>query len=248
MRPITVILTGFSLVLLMSTPLSAGKAQSRHTFKRTVTLEQELDYLLFLPKDYEAERPQGWPMILFLHGAGERGDDLARVKVHGPPRLVEDDPNFPCIVVSPQCPAGQVWDNSALLGLLDQITTQHNVDRNRVYLTGLSMGGYGAWSLGLAHPERFAALAPICGGGERISVMLASRNHLDDLVQLPIWAFHGAQDPVVPLEESQRMVDAMKRLGVADVRLTVYPEARHDAWTQTYADEEFFDWLFKQTR
>ena len=131
---------------------------------------------------------------------------------------------------------------------MDQITTQHNVDRNRVYLTGLSMGGYGAWSLGLAHPERFAALAPICGGGERISVMLASRNHLDDLVQLPIWAFHGAQDPVVPLEESQRMVDAMKRLGVADVRLTVYPEARHDAWTQTYADEEFFDWLFKQTR
>jgi predicted peptidase len=115
-------------------------------------------------------------------------------------------------------------------------------------LTGLSMGGYGAWSLGTMHPERFAALAPICGGGELISVLLSSRDKSQALNTIGIWAFHGAKDPVVPVEESRRMVDAVKRAGVKDVKLTVYPEAQHDSWTETYNNPELYRWLLEHQR
>jgi len=222
--------------------------QTAETFRKTFTVEQRLDYLLFLPKHYASDRVKGWPMILFLHGAGERGSDLSRVKVHGPPKLVEQNPDFPFILVSPQCPEGRTWDTAELLGLLEEVVAAHNVDTNRVYLTGLSMGGYGTWSLGLEDPERFAAIAPICGGGAPISVKLADERRKQAVRKLPVWAFHGAKDPVVPLEESQRMVDAIGSIGSDQVKLTVYPDAQHDSWTATYANPEFFDWLLQHKR
>ncbi|MGC3959643.1 MAG: glycoside hydrolase family 2 TIM barrel-domain containing protein [Verrucomicrobiota bacterium] len=192
---------------------SAKPLQTPHHFARTVKQKQALDYLLFLPRDYSAKRAEGWPLILFLHGSGERGTNVFKVTKHGPPKQVESNPDFPCVLVSPQCPEGKTWDVSELTGLLDEVIAKHNIDTNRVYLTGLSMGGYGTWSLGLAHPERFAALAPICGGGERRSVSQAIRTKGDIVRKLPIWAFHGAKDPVVPLEESERMVNALKSAG-----------------------------------
>ncbi|WP_146599638.1 carboxylesterase family protein [Novipirellula aureliae] len=222
--------------------------QTAQKFSRTIELKQELDYLLFLPKDYDAERADGWPMILFLHGAGERGNDLERVKVHGPPKQVESDPDFPFVLVSPQCPKNETWDVAELNGLLDEILSKHNIDTDRIYLTGLSMGGFGTWSLGISNPERFAAIAPICGGGERLSVVLAAGSRKDALKKLPVWAFHGGKDPVVPLAESESMIDAMKRVGAEDVKLTIYPEAGHDSWTKTYKDPEFYSWLLQQKR
>src|SRR6266850_3254416 len=125
----------------------------------------EINYLLFLPKGYEANAQKRWPLILFLHGAGERGTNVWKVATHGPPKNVTSNPDFPFIVVSPQCPEGEIWSNDALLALLDEITLKHAVDTSRIYLTGLSMGGYGTWRLGLTHPEKFAAIVPICGGG-----------------------------------------------------------------------------------
>jgi predicted peptidase len=226
-------------------PMSEG-VESAEVFKRTITVEQELAYLLYRPPGYDPNRAEGWPLILFLHGAGERGTDLSRVKIHGPVKIAEQDPNWPFVIVSPQCPEGKVWDNASLLGLLDAVVAAYNIDTNRIYLTGLSMGGYGTWSLGLAHPQRFAAIAPICGGGERIGVVLAARRHQEALRQLPVWAFHGAKDQVVALEESERMVEALKRLGCNDVRLTIYPEAGHDAWTETYNNPELFQWFLRQ--
>jgi predicted peptidase len=110
------------------------------------------------------------------------------------------------------------------------------------------MGGYGTWALGVTHPDRFAAIVPICGGGEMISVLLSSRDKADALKSLGVWAFHGAKDPVVPLEESQRMVNALKRTGVKEVKLTVYPEALHDSWTQTYNEPELYPWLLQHER
>ena len=135
-----------------------------------------------------------------------------------------------------------------LLALLDDIIAKYAVDTKRVYLTGLSMGGYGAWDLGLAYPERFAAIAPICGGGQTITVLLSSRDKGPELKSLGVWAFHGGKDPVVPPDESQRMVDAVKKAGVADVHLTVYPGAEHDSWTETYKDPKLYDWLLKHER
>jgi predicted peptidase len=222
--------------------------QSAEHFSRTIEVKQDLDYLLFLPADYDSARAEGWPMILFLHGAGERGADLSRVKVHGPPKQVQSNPEFPFVLVSPQCPEGKTWDVSQLNGLLDDVIAKHNIDKTRVYLTGLSMGGFGTWSMGIANPERFAAIAPICGGGQRLSVLLAGSEQKQALKTLPVWAFHGGMDSVVAVEESQRMVDALKRLGAENVKLTIYPDAGHDSWTQTYDDPDFYPWLLQHHR
>jgi predicted peptidase len=222
--------------------------QKPQQFKRTITRTVSADYLLFLPKGYDAKGSQRWPLMLFLHGAGERGSDLKKVTVHGPPKLVKNKPEFPFILVSPQCPEGETWSDEVLIGLLDDVIEKHQIDTNRVYLTGLSMGGYGTWSLGVKHPERFAAIAPVCGGGETINVLLASRKKSAALKSLGVWAFHGAKDLVVKLEESERMVAALKKAGVKELELTVYPEAQHDSWTETYANEKLYEWFLKHER
>lgn len=227
---------------------SADKVEMAKKFSFKKTQRYDLNYLLFLPKDYSAKSGKRWPLILFLHGAGERGTNVWKVATHGPPKNVVEHPEFPFIVVSPQCPEGKTWSNDALLGLLDGIMKKYAVDKSRVYLTGLSMGGYGTWSLGLAYPERFAAIVPICGGGERIHVLLASREKSQALKSLGVWAFHGAKDPVVPVEESQRMIEMLKRAGVEDINLTIYPEAQHDSWTETYKNPELYEWLLKHQR
>jgi predicted peptidase len=221
--------------------------QTAKEFKFQKTHTAVVKYLLFEPRGYEASSKR-WPLILFLHGAGERGNDVWKVTTHGPPKNVNEDPDFPFIVVSPQCPAGEVWSDDILLGLLDQVIGNLKVDPQRVYLTGLSMGGYGTWSLGLSHPERFAAIVPICGGGNLINVMLAEGQRSQALKTLGIWAFHGGKDPIVPGEESQRMVDLLKKVGVQDVRITVYPEAGHDSWTETYKNPELYKWMLKHQR
>ncbi len=226
---------------------SPGNQMAKHLRLKTRE-ELEINYLLFLPKDYDAKSPKRWPLILFLHGAGERGTNVWKVAAHGPPQKVTAEPDFPFIVVSPQCPEGQIWSNDKLLPLLNEITRKYAVDESRIYLTGLSMGGYGTWSLGLSRPELFAAIVPICGGGEFISPYLSSRDKPEALRSLGIWAFHGAKDPVVPLAETERMVDLTKSLGVKDVKLTVYLEAGHDAWTETYKNPDLYRWLLEHKR
>lgn len=241
------------LAVLLATPGSAQEVtedlmQSRRTFSKQITRTLQAGYLLHLPKSYDPAGSKRWPLMLFLHGAGERGDDLSRVAVHGPPKLVKKRPDFPFILVSPQCPDGEVWSDEILLALLDSVVAEHRVDTNRVYLTGLSMGGYGTWSLGVKYPERFAAIAPICGGGETIHVLLSSRSRSAALKTLGVWAFHGAKDSVVKLDESRRMVTALKAAGVKEVELTVYPESDHDAWTETYANEKLYEWFLRHAR
>jgi predicted peptidase len=177
--------------------------------------------------------------LLFLHGAGERGDNLDLVKRHGPPKLIEAGKEFPFIVVSPQCPADKWWEPIELVALLDAIGQKYKVDPDRVYVTGLSMGGFGTWHLAAYAPERLAAIAPICGGGE---IYWAKR-----FAHLPVWAFHGAKDTGVPLERSQVMVDELKKLG-GHPKFTIYPEAGHDAWTATYDNPQLYEWLLAQKR
>ncbi len=227
---------------------AVGRAgtQGEAEYREIVTRTNQLRYLLYLPADYEANAGPKWPLVLFLHGAGERGSDLQKVAVHGPPKLVSQGRQFPFILVSPQCPAGQVWDESALVGLVDSIQARYRVDPARMYVTGLSMGGYGTWLLAQKHPGRFAAVAPVCGGGDRIRSLLPSQ--VDALKTLGVWAFHGAKDNVVPLSESERMVEAFKRIGVEDIQLTVYPEANHDSWTATYDNPVLYEWLLKHHR
>ena len=197
-----------------------------------------LHYLLYLPPNYDkGDKP--FPLILFLHGAGERGTDLSKVKIHGPPKLVEKQRDFGFIVVSPQA-SKFGWDAKALLKLLDEIEEKYKVDKDRVYLTGLSMGGYGTWALAAEAPKRFAAIAPICGGGNP-----ATAKKLKDV---PIWVFHGAKDNAVPLARSEQMVDALKKAGAKEVKFTVYPDAGHDSWTATYNNQELYQWFLAHKR
>ncbi|MFO1022877.1 MAG: prolyl oligopeptidase family serine peptidase [Planctomycetales bacterium] len=197
----------------------------------------KLDYLLFLPGNYATK--EKWPLILFLHGSGERGSDLELVKVHGPPKLIEKGHRIPFIVVSPQCPMDKDWQPHELTALLDDLVKKYKVDEDRIYLTGLSMGGMGTWKLAAYTPDRFAALVPICGGGETFWTK--------KFAHVPTWVFHGALDQGVPLRRSQEMVDALKKNG-GNVVLTVYPEAGHDAWTETYDNPALYEWLLQQKR
>lgn len=208
------------------------------------------DYLLFLPKDYDARSGKRWPTILFLHGSGERGSNVWRTIIHGPTKYIEKHPDFPFIVIIPQCPEGHKWSDEILLGILDTVSAKYAVDTNRIYLTGLSMGGYGTWSLATTYPERFAAAAPICGGEGSIGVVLSAANKTKApaLKTLPVWAFHGGKDNVVSVHESERMVDILKKAGDADVKLTIYPEATHNSWTETYNNPELYEWFLQHRR
>jgi predicted peptidase len=220
----------------------APGAQKPREFLATRTLESHFQCQVFLPADYRRDTTPSWPLLLFLHGAGERGNAIERVTVHGPPKIAPSQPGFPFVVVSPQCPEGRFWNVDELELLLDEVLRQYAIDPKRVYLTGLSMGGNGTWAWATAHPERFAAVAPICGWGDPVRVWLSEEPRKSGLIRLPIWAFHGAKDTVVPLADSQSMVAAFARLG-NKVRLTTYPEAGHDSWTESYANPALYDWF-----
>lgn len=180
-----------------------------------------------------------WPLVLFLHGVEERGTDIELVKTHGPPKLVAQGRDFPFVLVSPQCPDDRWWDTMLLRALIDEIEETYRIDPDRIYVTGLSMGGYATWRLATEQPARFAAIVPVCGGGTEGEICV--------IRSLPVWAFHGAKDPVVPLSESQKLVNALKACG-GNARLTIYPDAGHDAWTVTYNNAEMYDWLLQQRR
>ena len=211
--------------------------QTEQHLERQITVK--LDYLSYLPPDYDKQ--DSWPLMVFLHGAGERGSDLEKVKVHGPPKLIEEGKDLPFIIVSPQCPNDQWWPGleREVIALVDEMIDTYKVDKSRVYLTGLSMGGYGTWAIGCSYPKRFAALVPICGGGRPFRASA--------LKDVPVWAFHGAKDPVVPLQESRQMVHAVTAAG-GDAQLTVYPEAEHDSWTQTYANPRVYEWMLEHKK
>jgi predicted peptidase len=220
---------------------SGSGGQSEQMFQKEITKKVSLKYLLYLPKGYGEKKDQKWPLMLFLHGAGERGDDLSLVKKHGPPKLIDQGKEFPFIVVSPQCPISSWWPEEvdALTALLDEVQSKYAVDADRVYLTGLSMGGFGTWTLATRYPERFAAIAPICGGGDRYLV--------NRLKNVPAWVFHGEKDTTVPIQASKDMVDALKRAG-GTVQFTTYPEAGHDSWTETYNNPELYKWFLSHHR
>lgn len=268
------------LFALAAAAATATETQSVEAFQRTITKTVGYEYLLALPAGYATAPNAQWPVILFLHGSGERGTDPWLVAKHGPPKLIRGEvpppppgaggevPAVPVetaaarvqreaaaaqliknfIVVSPQCPDGQWWDDDTVLALLDELAARYRVDPRRVYLTGLSMGGFGTWSVGLKYPERFAAIVPICGGGQPIDARRSAREKKPALLNLGVWAFHGAKDPAVPLAESEHMIAALKEVGATDVKFTIYPEAGHDSWTESYANPELYAWLLQHVR
>lgn len=194
-------------------------------------------YQLFLPRGYSADRAKRWPLLIFLHGSGERGDDVAKVKVHGPPKIADRDPGFPFVTVSPLLGADQDWDIAKLDALLDHVVKRLRIDPTRIYLTGLSRGGHASWRWTIAEPKRFAAVAPVAGRG--------NAGEACRLMDLPVWAFHGDRDDVVPPEGSFAMARAIRACGGRNVRLTIYPDLGHNAWDPAYDDPALYAWLLE---
>jgi predicted peptidase len=219
------------------------QTQTASNLARTV----ELNYLLYLPGDYGKDPQEKWPLILFLHGSGERGSDLEILKRQPLPKTLDRGKNFPFIVLSPQLPL-EMGNWSPLIDpikvLFDQIEVGYLVDNRRVYLTGLSMGGFGTWEFALRYPRRFAAIVPIAGGYRYQSKEIPE--NICDLTDLPVWVFHGARDMTVLPSQSEDMVEALKACG-GNVKFTLYSDADHgDSWTRAYADPDLYKWLLEQ--
>jgi predicted peptidase len=226
--------------------LKKNAIQQARTLRTHIAPERDvtLNYLLYLPPGYDPQQPERWPLVLFLHGASMRGHDINLVKRQGLSKLVNQGQEFPFILVSPQCPSGQWWSwpqlSAALSQLLDEVESTYAVDPERIYVTGLSMGGFGTWSLAIASPQRFAAIVPICGPAENLDQISALR-------YLPVWAFHGDQDVIVPLQDMVKTVNALKAYG-GNVELTIYPGIGHNAADPAYAEPELYRWLLSQRR
>lgn len=178
-----------------------------------------------------------YPALIFLHGSGERGGPIERVLIHGPWRAGAAIPDFPFLLIAPHLPAGGRWSADQVLAVIDDAAARFPTDPDRIYLTGLSLGGHGAWETGLAAPERLAAIAPISGRGDPARAC--------DAAGLPVWAFHGVADDIVAAADNQAMVDAVRACGGAP-GLTLYPDVGHDAWTRTYDDPRLYEWLLSQ--
>ena len=235
------------LVILLDPAFEAWKNRPRagSQVKQQFLMEQgsvadavkiPINYLLYLPEEYAWARK--WPLVVFLHGAGDRGDDLEHLRCVTT-EIVSQCRRFSCILLSPQCPADSCWSPELVVRLIEHVSNLMSVDQDRVYLTGYSMGGSGTWETASYAPERFAAIAPVSGGG---NVEQAER-----LKTIPIWAFHGDQDKVVPIEASQRMVDAVRKCG-GQVNFTIYPGAGHGISERTYQNKQFYAWLLGQRR
>ena len=201
-------LTAITIATLTSCTMSAlppPGIQQAQTREIKMTIVAPMRYWLFLPRTYRADSGQRWPLLFFLHGSGERGDELQRVKANGPPKFLDARPDFPFIVVSPQAPAEGGWDPHLLHALLEQLKTELRVDADRVSVTGLSMGGIGTWAWAIEYPHDLAAIAPISGAGDEDRVCR--------IRTLPVWAFHGEVDDVVPFDQHRRTIAALRDCG-----------------------------------
>ena len=207
--------------------------------EKKVKVTGEVSYLISTPKDYSMSGNPS-PLLLFLHGAGERGNDLNLLKKWGPPKIIENGGELPFIVVSPQCPEGQFWNSFLLKGLLDEVIENYNVDKSRIYLTGLSMGGYGTFDFAMSYPQYFAAVAPVCGGG---NAALAFR-----MKNIPTWIFHGELDQAVPYERSVEMEQALKKLDAEPLFTTLDKGGHMDAWVYAYNEAGLWEWFLKHRK
>ena len=251
----------FLLGILLSLPFAApAEPEAGRMVKVTPGKNDLIPYWIYLPKDYASKADSTrWPVVIFLHGMGERGSNLERILVHGPPKMIKRGKQFPFIMIAPQCPddgrkgdgkSKSFWWNPE--GPIDKVKNimefekkrLGRVDPDRIYVTGLSMGGFGTYHLVGRHPGYFAAAAPICGHGNRFPDKNALQRAFADL---PVWAFHGDRDRVVRLSEQKQTIDLL-RAGGATIKLTVYRGVGHDSWTRTYENPEFYDWLLAQKR
>ncbi len=223
----------------------------RKEFERRLYTDRQgniMPFRLLMPQPYE--KAGKYPLVLFLHGAGERGIDNSRQLGNGVLHFAEEEnrARYPCFVVAPQCPVTSSWVGwgdiptepmRMALEIVEMLQKEYAVDERRIYVTGISMGGFGAWDALQRKPYLFAAAVPVCGGGDITKARF--------LADMPVWAFHGSDDPVVSVQNSRDMIEALRRAG-GSPRYTEYPGVGHASWEYAYADPELFQWLFSQEK
>ena len=241
MRSIVTYIKQTSIILyLLAVQGCSAQSQLIADEKETVSVEN-LQYFLYYPKEYEEEKNDEFPLLLFLHGGGESGGTLEDLKTNGPPKLLAEGKEFPFLILAPQNPHKRKWWNTrAVIQLLDTIIKNNRVDANRLYLTGLSRGGGAAWELAVQYPDKFAAMAVVCG---MTPVPYAGWININ----MPIWVFHGTEDKSIPISESENMVIRLEEMGY-DVRFTKYDGVGHNSWVQAYNTEELYNWFMEQKR
>ena len=216
--------------------------KSINEFSTSHNLSVSFKYYIYFPKNYY-DSDTSFPMVLFLHGSGERGDDIGLVEEHGIPKMINNGHTFPFITVAPQCPKFQRWSeplySKALIFLVEEIIRNNRVDIGRIYATGLSMGGYGTLSIAKERPDLFSAIVPVCGGMDITNI--------ENLKEIPIWLFHGDADEVVPVENSELIYDLLKPIN-PDIKITIYKGVNHNSWDRTYDNKKMYEWMLKQSK
>tara|TARA_B100001173_G_scaffold157293_1_gene136240 strand:+ start:191 stop:862 length:672 start_codon:yes stop_codon:yes gene_type:complete len=215
------------------------KNKSSEEFLTSLTMPVSLKYHIYYPDNYY-DSDTIFPLVLFLHGAGERGNDLSLVEKHGIPKMINSGEDFPFITVAPQCPKNQWWSEplyvKTLILLVEDIIRSNKIDIGRIYATGLSMGGYGTLAIAKERPDLFSAIIPVCGGMDTTDI--------ERLKDIPIWLFHGDEDKVVPVENSELIYDLLKPMN-PDIKITIYKGVNHNSWDMTYNDKKIYDWILK---
>jgi len=231
------------LFLFLFSCINPNFADSGKSYRNTggVVVEGNTSYryLLYLPKDYRKRSSGKWPLLVYLHGKSRRGYNLEKLKKYGPPYLVSEGWHFPFIIVSPQCPPDRIWNTDDWFpSLYKELSSKYRIDQNRIYLTGMSMGGSGVWSLAIKHPEYFAAAIPLCGGWNTKNIKAMKR--------IPVWAFHGANDRIVSPGETEQMVHALRKAG-GKVRYSIL-EGKGHSIHKIYEKKVMYEWMLKQRK
>ncbi|MFZ4796827.1 MAG: dienelactone hydrolase family protein [Bacteroidia bacterium] len=225
----------FISLFVLSASFCFSQTELTGTFNAKITKKITLNYLLVKPQN----ATQKMPLIVFLHGSGERGNDLEKVKAHGPLKFIKHD-TLNTFILAPQCAENNVWDAEELYLLIQEIIAKNDIDTNRIYLTGLSMGAWGAWNLAYAHPEMFAVLVPIAGFVDRVPMIEGCK-----IKNIPIRMFHGLLDNVVDVQYSINIFKKLKDCN-KDIKLEIFDFDMHDSWTRVYEHKEIYNWMLNQ--
>jgi predicted peptidase len=228
----------FALITLLFSVLGFGQSESTGTIKTVVMVKHELGYALHKP----ANTKENKPLIVFISGDGEKGTDIEKVKINGPLKYLKTH-SLDAYVLAPQCKADENWDIESINELILKIQKENKIDPNRIYVTGLSSGGWAAWNLALSYPDKFAAIVPISGFVDLIELESACK-----IATIPTRIFHGLLDDVVKVDYAITIYKELKKCNAKDVQLTIFDDAGHDSWTRVYDNPEIYDWMFKQIK
>ncbi len=233
------VFTGFFFILILSVFVEGQTKNQpeKRVFSGNFSAGVNLNYLTYFPEGFDSSKE--YPLILFLHGSGERGSDLSLVRKHGLPKEIDNGRKVPAIVIAPQCPENKRWRTYELAALMDYVESLYKIDKSRVYVTGLSMGGSGTWRFAAEFPDRVAAIITMCAYAEPHTAY--------QIADIPVWVFHGTADDITPFDVSERMVKKLQEIG-GNVKFTIYEGADHNIWERTYANDEIYTWLFAQRK